>query len=260
MNRLTRYILAAIFGGLTVVLLCAAYTSESLKKKKTACSGIEVCVLDSSINGFVGKERIIGCIAGKYGNPVGRPLSGLDIAAIEKTTDSLSAVRKSEVYVTKDGILHVSLTQRTPVLRFQKDSIGLYADAEGVLFPLQPGYTAHVPIIDGNIPLNVGKDFQGRPVTGRERQWARQIIGLVSYMRDGGIWLKNIVQIHVDEKGDLILIPDEGREKFIFGQPDSIEEKFRKMELYYTSIVPDKGKDFYSTVNLKYDGRIICRK
>ena len=74
------------------------------------------------------------------------------------------------------------------------------------------------------------------------------------------IWLKNIVQIHVDEKGDLILIPDEGREKFIFGQPDSIEEKFRKMELYYTSIVPDKGKDFYSTVNLKYDGRIICRK
>lgn len=260
MNKVSRYILAAIFGGLTTILLCAAYTSESLKRSRTSCSGIEVCIRDSSINRFVCREDIIRHISGAHGDPVGKLLDSLDIAAIEKTMDNWSPVRKSEVYLTKDGILHVTLVQRTPLLRFQKDSIGFYADADGVLFPLQPGHTAHVPVIDGNIPLNAGDGYHGRPASEWERQWTDRIVSMVRFMKSNDIWLKNIAQIHVNEAGDLVLIPYEGREKFIFGQPVGTEDKFRKIELYYTAIVPDKGKDMYSTVNLKYDGRIICRK
>jgi hypothetical protein len=67
-------------------------------------------------------------------------------------------------------------------------------------------------------------------------------------------------QIHVDGKRDLVLIPREGDEKFLFGQPEDIEDKFRKMEKYYTHIIPAKGEGAYKTVDLKYRGQIVCRE
>ena len=37
-------------------------------------------------------------------------------------------------------------------------------------------------------------------------------------------------------------------------------EKFRKMEKYYTHIVPAKGEGHYKHVNLKFKGQIVCKE
>jgi hypothetical protein len=64
----------------------------------------------------------------------------------------------------------------------------------------------------------------------------------------------------VNEDGDLVMVPRTGGEKFIFGKPDKAEDKFSRISKYYTAIVPSKGEGFYTTVNVKYDGQIVCRK
>lgn len=260
MKRIARYIAAAVFGGLTVMLLCAAYTSEAIRRGRQVCSGTDICIKDSLKNRFVTSDAILSYIVSNCGNPVGKPLDSLNLTDIEKRADAQSAVKKSEVYLTRDGILHIDIIQREPLLRFQKDSIGFYADEEGYLFPLQPTSAARVPVIDGNIPINAGSRYKGRPQSRWEQEWTDNVINMVRYMRDSGIWLENTAQIHVDKKGDLILVPLHGKEKFLFGQPVAVEEKFRKIGLYYTGILPEKGEGYYSTVDLKYDGRIICRK
>ena len=260
MKRMARYISAALFAGLTVVLLFAAYTSEAVKRSRVTCTGIEVVIADSLRNSFVTRADVLDCLKKEYGECTGRALDSIDLVKIEKAVDARSAVRKSEAYLTKDGILHIDVTQREPMVRFQKKEGGFYADEEGFLFPLQSTYTAHVPVIDGAIPLHVDSGYKGRPEDEKEREWTDRITGLVRYMNSSGIWARDIVQITVLPGGDLVLIPREGKEKFLFGQPKKIEEKFRKMEKYYTGIVPEKGRDFYSTVNLKYDRQIICRK
>ena len=68
-----------------------------------------------------------------------------------------------------------------------------------------------------------------------------------------------IVQIHVTESSDLILIPREGNERFLFGQPDNFKAKFERMKKYYTAVVPEKGADKYRQVDVRYKGQIICR-
>ena len=50
-----------------------------------------------------------------------------------------------------------------------------------------------------------------------------------------------------------------GREIFQFGQPVNIEDKFRRMEMYYSHIIPEKGADTYSWVSVEYDGQIVCK-
>lgn len=260
MKRIGRYIAASVFGGLTVMLLCAAYTSEAIRRGRQTCAGTEICIKDSLKNRFVTSETILSYIVSSCGNPVGRPVDSLDISHIEKQADAQSAVKKSEVYLTRDGILHIDIIQREPLLRFQKDSTGFYADEEGCLFPLQPTSAARVPVVDGNIPVNADSRYKGRPQSIREQEWTDKIVDLVKYMKDSGIWLGNTAQIHVDRKGDLILVPLLGKEKFLFGQPVSVEDKFRKIGLYYTGILPEKGEGYYSTVDVRYEGRIICRK
>ena len=83
---------------------------------------------------------------------------------------------------------------------------------------------------------------------------------MVNYMEKSGIWADNISQITVDGKGDLVLIPREGSEKFIFGSPDQAQDKFRRIEEYYRSIAPLKEKGYYTSVNVKYAKQVICRR
>lgn len=260
MNRLTRYISAGIFTGLIFLLLLAAYSSQAVKRGRMACTGVEVTVLDSMKNSFVDSRDILSYLRSEYGDFTGKNVDSISLIRIEKDVDARSAVRKSEAYITKDGILHVDITQREPAVRFQKGAAGFYADAEGCLFPLQDTYTAHVPIVDGDLPLRADTGYKGKPQSEEEREWIMAILRLLEYMDDSGTWARDIVQINVLEGGDLLMVPREGREKFIFGPPDGAEEKFRKMELYYTGIVPEKGEGYYSSVNLKYDRQIICRK
>jgi cell division protein FtsQ len=78
-------------------------------------------------------------------------------------------------------------------------------------------------------------------------------------MENSRTWKDKIVQITVCNGGELIMVPREGSERFHFGQPEDIQDKFRKMETYYTAIVPAKGEKEYSMVNLEYEGQIVCR-
>jgi cell division protein FtsQ len=63
----------------------------------------------------------------------------------------------------------------------------------------------------------------------------------------------------VDRKGELTLVPREGNEIFLFGQPHSVPEKFAKMEKYYTTIIPEKGAKKYKTVDVRFDNQIVCK-
>jgi cell division protein FtsQ len=85
------------------------------------------------------------------------------------------------------------------------------------------------------------------------------MMDLVNYIETSRIWKDKIVQIHVADNGDIALIPRKGNEMFIIGQPTSIEEKFEKMGKYYKVIIPEKGSNAYSTVDLRYRGQIVCK-
>ena len=144
-------------------------------------------------------------------------------------------------------MLNVTITQRKPIVRFQKGSKGFYADETGYLFPLQSTYASHVQIVDGAIPLN-------------NEEWLERMIRLVRHIDDSKVWKDKIVQITVEEDGNLTLVPRDGKEKFIFGHPTDIESKFKKMELYYKAIKPSKTDKDYRWVDIRFDGQIVCRE
>ena len=84
-------------------------------------------------------------------------------------------------------------------------------------------------------------------------------VGLINHIENDKDWKRIIVQIHVDKNEDIILVPRDGKERFVIGKPTDIVEKFEKMKKYYTAIIPKAGSEQYKVVDLRYKGQIICK-
>ena len=231
-----------------VALLAAMVATTSLSavdRRLRTCEGVRVTFTDGPR--FLSEAEVKNVLDKRCGSYIGQRLDSLQLFKIESVLNMQSAVLRSEAWTTDDGYLNVRITQREPVARFQNGDDGFYVDRNGVYFPLKDSYSANVPIIDGNAP--VGGSDKAR------KEWMQNALAMLAYM-DGG-WANRIVQMHVDENGDLILIPREGDERFIFGEPRDVKAKFSRMEDYYRYIKP--GEKQYKVVNLKYEGQIICK-
>ena len=257
MNRRTVRILAAALAALFLALIALVNASVKARMHEVTCNKLQVRILDDW--DFVSEEDVKGYIEKFYGSYIGSRLDSLELHRIESILDSRSAVLKSEAWYTNDGILHVSITQREPAARFESGTGSFYIDDRAFIFPVQNGYNKLLPVIDGEIPIKVEQGFKGEAATPEERAWLRDVLGMVSYMRSR-VWGGNIVQIHSDSRGELVLVPRAGREKILFGRPEDIKDKFRRLQQYYEYVVPEKGEGYYSTVNVKYKGQIVCRK
>lgn len=253
--------------GLLLIACCCAVwilsTSMSERQRRArTCQGkgtLDVLVTDSLERHFVTREDVETWLDQEYRAYAGLPLDSVDLDRIEKIIRSHSAVRDCESWLTDDGILHVSLSQRQPVVRFQDGQNGYYSDATGFLFPLQSRGSVRVPVVDGAVPLHVARGFKGEVTDPKEKEWLQRMLHLVNYM-NGTVWEKNISQIHVNKDEDLVLIPREGRERFLFGAPTRIEDKFDLMAAYYTSVAPSKEPGWYGLVDVRHRKQLVCRK
>lgn len=238
--------------------LILAYSLES-RRLITCEEAVDVQLPDAE-RSFVSEQDVKDYLRDYYGPYTGARLDSVDLDRIETVLDARSAIRKSEAWTTDDGILHISITQREPVVRFMKSGTeGFYADDRGFIFPLQEAWSPEVPVVDGKIPLYAGADYKGEPGTQAEKEWMAGLLSLLEYMKGSRRWAESFSRITVEENGALVLIPAEGNERFIFGSADSPREKFARIDSYYRYIKPSKDEDYYHTVDVRYDGQIICR-
>lgn len=256
LNRTVRYIITIVTVVLVFGTAAVAVIAGRNSRKPLVCKSLDVVIVDSLENDFVNKADVKRFMDKEYGGYIGTVLDSIDLCRIETIIDGRSAVMKSQAFVTKDGTLHIKVTQRKPIVRFQKTDGGFYADAEGYVFPLQSSYASYVQIIDGDIPINMKSGHKGEIENPEEKIWFNKVMKLVNFIEDSP-WKERIVQIHVGNGGELTLIPREGEEKFIIGQPMNIEDKFARIEKYYTAIAPLERN--YKTINLIFDGQIVCR-
>ena len=246
MKAFVRHTISIAFLLLFAAVLFLIGRQRDNDRAMITCNGLKVDITETYR--FVSEADVKGYLDKNYGAYIGQRIDSLQLYRIEEILDRQSAILKSEAYATDDGMLNIHITQREPVVRFQKGDEGFYADANGFIFPLQSGYTSRVPIVDGDIPLKGGEDY------------INSVIAMLDFMKRSRVWSENIVQIHADANGDLVLVPREGDERFIFGSPTGVAAKFSRIEDYYKYIKPSRDEGWYKTVNVKYDNQIICKR
>ena len=162
MKNVWKHIINVTFAAVLVCVLTAAFCLGVSSRKGIRCKGVTITVTDSATNQFITPKEIRKFLDEEYTGYIGEPIDSIDLTRIEKILDSKSAILKSQAFTTKDSLLNIIVTQRKPVVRFQKGQGGFYADAEGHLFPLQNTYASHVLIVDGRIPLKLEYGYTGK--------------------------------------------------------------------------------------------------
>lgn len=250
---------AAVLALLVLVLAALGRRSDEVRLR-TACNGLEVRILDSTLLAFVSKEDVARTIARDYGTFLGQRIDSVDLWRIETALRGRSAIRQAEAYITRDGILHVDILQREPSVRFQKADCGFYADESAFIFPLHPDYSSDALVVEGDIPLAVDGQFRGYLQDPAQRRWLEGVVALVRFTGDHKEWNGALKSIRVEPGGNLVLYPSKGGERFLFGQPDALKDKFARMEEYYRIIAPAREEGWYRSVDVRYNGQIICKR
>ena len=258
MKKAVKYSLIGVVAAAFCIGMGFLYRNVRQEQSRLICGKLEVSFSDSLR--FVSEQDIREYLDTRYGSFIGQRLDSVGLSRIENILESRSAVMRCEAWTTDDGVLHVDITQRAPVLRFQDGERGFYVDAEGFIFPLHPTYTAPVPVIEGSIPVNVPAGYKGEAPGEKEKEWIAGVLEVDRYIAASRGWRDRVSAFQVRPGGELVLQLSDRQERFIFGQPEDIPGKFARIERYLGVIAPSLAEGHYRTVNVKYNQQIICRQ
>lgn len=249
-------------GAALILLFCAGigllYRHVRQEQAGIVCGRLEVNFSDSLH--FVSEQDIRDYLDANYGPCVGQRLDSIRLFRIEEMLESRSAVMRCEAWTTGDGVLHLDITQRAPVLRFQDGSRGFYVDADGYIFPLHKTFTAPVPVVEGAIPVKLPDGYKGEAPDEDARRWIAGVLEMNRIVSGSRAWQRSIRHVRVRPDGDILLTLDGRSEEFIVGRPEDIADKLARIDRYIGLIAPARGEGYYKTVNVKYNKQIICRQ
>ena len=126
-----------------------------------------------------------------------------------------------------------------------------YIDSQGNLFPISSNFSERVILIHMNNDLDINN---------KNLKFSKDLMNMINFINGDDFLSKIISEIEIKSNKNIVIHPQLSKQKFIFGYPDNLEEKFKKIMLFYNNIAPTKGWNTYKTVNVKFRNQIICDK
>lgn len=216
---------------------------------------IKVTVENRLNNFFVDEADVLDLIMREERDSVlGDQFGRVDLRALERQIESHSFVKEAEVFRDLKGHLVVKAHQSKPVARLiSPRGVHAYISEEGRVLPTSTKYTARVVVLTGDY-LNALVEKE----TVMDDEYDQQLFELVEFVNEHRFWKKQIGEIHVNKKGKVIMYPQVGRQRLEFGRAENIEKKFSKLMIFFKEIMPTKGWNAYSKVNVEFKDQIIC--
>lgn len=226
----------------------------SIKKHEVKCTKVEILI--PGADNFIEREEIDAILKANEGDLIGRKLTEINIHEIEKTIQANPYIAYVKVFNEMNGVIHIEIKQRQPVLRIiNAGGQDYYIDSEGLKMPMSPNFTANVLVATGNIL----EGFSGRVDT-LLTPLAKDLYKTALFSKRDTLWDAQFEQIFVNEKNDIELIPRVGNQRIILGNADSLATKMNNLLVFYKQAMPKVGWNAYKTINLKYYNQIVAER
>lgn len=226
----------------------------SMKKDTVTITNVKILI--PGADNFIEREEIDAVLKHSQGTLIGRKLEDINLQAIEKKIISNPYIARAIVYADMDGVIHIEITQRQPILRvINAGGQDYYIDRDGLKMPVSPNFTANVLVANGNIM----ERFSGRVDT-LITKLAADLYETALFIKRDTLWDAQIEQLFVDDKMDIELIPRVGNQRILLGSADSLQVKMRNLLAFYKQAMPKVGWDTYKTINIKYTNQVVCEK
>ncbi|MCK8491500.1 cell division protein FtsQ/DivIB [Spirosoma sp. RP8] len=241
-------------GGLLVLLSLIAFTEIKHRQKRVQAVVIHIDQIDG--HSFLTRKDVTGYLTNEGADPViGKVYKELNFHQLEERLRRHGLVNSCQISRDLTGDLLVTVEQPRPLARLIASGDGVqtvagqYVSEEGRFFPISMNYSARVPVLTGDY-------FVKNRSLASERN--RPLLELLKRIRDDPFWRAQITEVSVDGQGEVRMWPQMGNHQIELGTPTDLEAKFKKLKLFYTDVLPAKGWDRYSRVNVQYRNQIVC--
>lgn len=178
------------------------------------------------------------------------PLGRLDIQSMERVLKADPWVADASLYVDARRVLHMSVTQRIPVVRlFEQGGASYYMDNTLNVMPLSANVIYYTSVVTNMPPLHNDSVSEGLK---------KQIVALVHNIQADTFWNAQISQIIVDSDYSFELVPVLGQQRIIFGDTSRMKEKFSNIYTFYLRVLNRIGWDKYETLDVRFKGQVVA--
>jgi len=140
---------------------------------------LRIDIVDSTSQGhLVTSAEIRKWLAAERIELLGQTADSVDLTAVEQLIARNGFVEKVAAYVTRNGVLHIDIRQRKPLLRLLTDGENDYVTPTGFIFAAPRASSLYVPVVTGPYrpPFPVGHMGEIRRHTDNELQRIEQEI------------------------------------------------------------------------------------
>lgn len=237
MKRSLPYIKAGFLLVLVVFLFGFAEKRHSARK----INDVKVHFTDSE-NLYVPEEVVNKLLIQNDGATSGEGLEALDLNRVESLLNAHDMIENAEVYLTLDGQLAATVSQRKPIGRAIGNS-SFYLDRQGKVMPLSAYYSARVPLLTGFNEKNVS-----------------EVYPLLNQVEKDDFLKKHITGIHRLPGGKMEVHVRGCDFDVYFGDSSRTVLKFNNFKAFYKKAQKDEKLNTYKKVNLQFGDQVVCTK
>ena len=224
--------------GCIITLLGFTY-ADKVEKRITS---INISIIDDVDSKFLTVPRVRTHLD-SYGKIIGELEKNLQLEAMHSHLTNIPSVLNVKIFSNLNGELIIELTQRKAQARVHIDkSSDYYIDELGESMPLDPNYSARVPIIYAKNSEDVC-----------------YAISLIKETENDKFWTSLIDQIIIHPLGELEIIPRIGARVFLGSSPEPEELRRNLLTFYRAQIKTGNLKD-YSRIDLSYKNQVIAKR
>ncbi|HZX75013.1 MAG TPA: cell division protein FtsQ [Cyclobacteriaceae bacterium] len=226
----------------------------SERKQQTVVIKDVVVDLDNlNENHFLDEADVAKLVQSEGQKLVGKRADELNLKSIENKLMYDKHILDAELYSDLKGNLVVNVEMRRPIARIvQSDAPDAYIAEDGVVMPVSEKYTSRVVLISGHVKgLLESQDLN-------KTEEGKQLMSMIEFVNDDKFWKAQVAQLDLSSSGKVTIYPQMTGQRIEFGKPEDIENKFRKLMIFYKRILPQRGWTKYERVNLEYEGQIIA--
>lgn len=222
----------------------------SMPDENETCQAVELIINQDSNSVFIDEKDVETLLKDAHIYPKGSLMRDVDTDKIEHVIKQNGFILRAECYKAAEGVVCISVTQRTPILYVLPDGRdGFFLDTKGKAIPNDRGYTSDFVVVSGDVD---------------ESYASKNLVDFGMFLHTDNFWNKQIEQVYVtrDECGQRVveIVPRVGNHIVYLGSIDNFHKKLHNLRVFYDKAMGTVGWNRYKRINLEYVNQVICTK
>jgi len=192
----------------------------------------------------------------------GQKIKNLDLQEIEKNVGKITYVKDFNAFINITGDFTIKAKPRKAILRvYNQAGQQFYLGSDTVVMPLSTKHSVRVLLANGALP-KISMDYfnQNSIDTLHLPAIYKKIYILAAKIQRDQFLNALIDQIYVSQDQEFELIPKTGVSYIEFGTLNNIDDKLKRLKLFYINGKEKINWTIYKSINLKYENQVVCTK